>query len=294
MMTMISTQQQRKSKTELVLTNIYNLPPIPKIITEVLKLIENEKTSTSELSKVISKDQGLVTKILTIANSPLYGLQRKVTTIDFAVMILGFSELRSIVSVLSMIESFRNKTDKYLDQKEFWIHSFLTGTATKRIAEDLGFSNSGEAFIVGFLHEMGVSVMHRYLHSNFMTICDLVNTKGYTYPEAEMEVLGMNHQQIGNFLMERWNFPSTLSQAVLNHHTPTENSSNVILPSLIHLADLMTKTLRVGNFKWDDHLVMDVDAIKALGFHFEDDVEKFIARYNELFTNQLEAIRHIS
>lgn len=294
MITMISTPQQRKSKTELVLSNIYNLPPIPKVITEVLKLIENEKACTSELSKVISKDQGLVTKILTIANSPLYGLQRKVTTIDFAVMILGFSELRSIVSVLAMIESFRNKTDKYLDQKEFWTHSFLTGTATKRIAEDLGFSNSGEAFIVGFLHEMGVSVMHRYLHPNFMTICDLVNTKGYIYPEAEMEVLGMDHQQIGSFLMERWNFPTTLSQAVLNHHTPLVNSENVILPSLVHLADYMTKTLNVGKFKWDNDLVLDVEAVKALGFNFEDDVEKFISRYGELFNNQLEAVRHIS
>ena len=170
MVTIIIDQKQKREKTELVLLNIYNLPPIPRVMAEVLKMLDSPSTNTTDLAKAVSKDQSLVTKILSIANSPLFGLQRKVTSIDFAILVLGFGELRNIVSVLSMVESFKNKTDKYLDQKEFWLHSFLTGTATKKLAEEFKFPFSGEAFIAGFLHDMGVSIMHRYFHSNFKTI----------------------------------------------------------------------------------------------------------------------------
>ena len=213
--------QQRKEKTELVLKNIYNLPPLPKVLSEALKLLENKKTSNSELGSLISKDQGVVSKILTIANSPMYGLQRRVTSLDFALLILGFSELKSIISVLSLTEAFKNKTDKYLDQKTFWLHSFLVGSASKRLAEDIGFYNSGEAFIGGFLHDMGISVMHRYLHSSFIQIHDLITVERLSLKEAELEILGMDHQEIGNFLLERWNFPIELCNAILSHHNPS-------------------------------------------------------------------------
>jgi len=90
----------------------YAVPPkLFEAMTEAMELLDNSSASISTLTSVISRDQGLVTKILTIANSPLYGLQRKVTSIDFAVMVLGFTELKNIISVLSMAESFKNKTD---------------------------------------------------------------------------------------------------------------------------------------------------------------------------------------
>jgi HD-like signal output (HDOD) protein len=73
------------------------------------------------------------------------------------------------------MESFKNKTDKYLDQKEFWFHSFVSSTASKRIAKDLKYENPGKAFIVGLLHELGIPVIHKYFHTNFIEIINLVN-----------------------------------------------------------------------------------------------------------------------
>ena len=94
MNTTIVDLQSKKEKTIKVLNNVYNLPLIPKIILDVSKLLENESVKNNELVKVISKDQGLVTKILTIANSPMYGLARKVSTIDFAILVLGINEIQ--------------------------------------------------------------------------------------------------------------------------------------------------------------------------------------------------------
>jgi HD-like signal output (HDOD) protein len=149
-------QEQRK-KSELTLSNVYNLPAMSATMLEVSKLLDDPSTNTAALSKIIGKDQGLSTKILSIANSPLYGLTRKVSTIDFAILIIGYQDIKNIVVALTMVDSFKNKSDKYLDQNSFWQHSMLAGTAAKRVAEDLGFRIGSEAFVAGLLH---LSLIH--------------------------------------------------------------------------------------------------------------------------------------
>jgi HD-like signal output (HDOD) protein len=287
--------QQKKEKTLLVLKNIFNLPPIPKVLSEALKLLENKKTNNSELSALISKDQAVVSKILTIANSPMYGLQRRVTSIDFALLILGFSELKNIISVLSLTEAFKNKTDKYLDQKTFWFHSFLVGSAAKRLSEDIGFYNSGEAFIGGFLHDMGISIMHRYFHSSFIQIHDLMLNQNLPLKEAELEVLGLDHQEIGSYLLERWNFPIELCNAVSYHHNPSKaNQEDKLMATLIHFADYMTQVLKIGDFYWDEKMELDKEALTVMQFKSDEEMFRFIEGYHELFTSQVESVRHFS
>ena len=293
---MINTLQSiniKREKTQLVLMNIYNLPPIPKVISEALKLLDSKTTNVAEINRVISKDQSLVSKILLIANSPFYGLQRKVTSVEFAILILGFAEIKNIISVLSLIEAFKNKSDVYLDQKDFFLHSFITGTATKNIAENLGFPNSGEAFVAGFLHDIGISIMHKFFHSNFITICGLVENTGMSYYEAEMDVLGMTHEQIGNFLVERWNFPETICDSILNHHTPEYSKNSLVLSSIIHLADYMTQVLKVGSFKWDKDLTFTSNSKIIFGFKNDDELDRYIDNYKESFTKQIESVSHL-
>ena len=238
---------QKRERTEKVLTSVVNLPVIPKVMFETIKLLDNKYTTASELNKVISRDQALLTKILTIANSPLYGLQRKVTTIEYAILVLGYRELKNIISALSVAEAFRNKTDKYLNSKEFMLHSYLTGTACKKLATDIGFNNSGEAFIAGFLHDIGISIIHRYLHSSFINVTELVETKGMNYLDAEMEVLGMTHEQVGFFLLDRWNFPREISDPILSHHNPDASTTSPVLSAVVNLADYITNRLKLTN-----------------------------------------------
>ena len=285
--------QNKREKTEKVLANICNLPPMQETLREAFGLLNDETTSTTSLSKVVSKDQGLVTKILTVANSPMYGLQRHISTIEFAILVLGFRELKNIVTVLSIVESFINKTDNFLDQKEFWLHSYTTGTAAKRLAEDLDFPNSGEAFIAGFLHDMGITIIHRYFHSDFIKIHQQVMEGDIPFREAELKELGVNHEQIGHFLIEKWNFPVELCNAILNHHTPSSCEKNKLLTSLVHLADYMTKKLGMGNCYWDKDLTLDEEAIHILRFRDNTEVELFINAYEELFAHQIDFARYL-
>jgi len=293
-MEIITTQMQRRSKTEMVLTNIFKLPPIPKVLLEASKILDAKAPKSKELVDVISKDQSLVTKILSIANSPLFGLQRKVTSMDFAILVLGFSELKKIISALSVIETFKNKTDKYLDQKEFWLHSFLTGSLAEKIAEDVGFSVKGEAFLAGFLHDMGITVIHRFFHSHFVTIAELRESAGLSIVDAETEVLGMSHSEIGSFLAEIWNFPPALCDVINHHHSPNDSPSNFLLASIVHLADYLTQYFQTGNFSPDKDLAIDMDAIANMRIHSEDEFKVFINGYDAFLVEQSEAIRYLS
>ncbi len=284
------TQQEKREKTELVLANIYNLPSVPKVMKETLDLLDNPETSNANLSHVISKDQALVTKILTIANSPMYGLQRRVATIDFAILVLGFNELRNLVTVLSMTESFKNKTDKYLDQRDFWMHSYLTGTTASRLAEDLEFPNSGEAFVAGFLHDIGISILHRYFHSAFVMITELIKDNNLTWREAELHVLGMTHQQISQYLLERWAFPEALCEAILYHHDPEDAPNHKYLSGLINLSDYLTVDYAPGNFSWDKDMKLDLKLLDILKFRSEEELVQFMGCYEDLIIRQSEII----
>lgn len=283
--------QKLREKNKNILAHVYNLPSIPVVMMEVNKLLDNPMTSASEIGKVISKDQGLVTKILTVANSPLYGLPRRVSTIDFAIVILGFDHIKNIVLALSMIEAFKNKSDKYLDRKKYWSHSILVATIAKKVADDLGYHFTGEAFTSGLLHDLGIPVIHKYFNAEFIKIHDLIETQNYSFEAAESEVLGLSHQDIGYFLAQRWNLPLTLTDAILNHEHPQQSTQNPALSSLVHLADYMTSRLGIGEFNWDKNIQLDTSIIKTLNLGDEQYVEKLIQSYRAPLLTQIDSLK---
>jgi len=283
---------QKRERTELILKKVNTLSPIPKILSEVLQLLNDINTSPHILAKAISKDQSVVLKLLTIANSPFYGLTKRVSSIEFAIMILGYDEIRNIVSALSLMESMRNKSDQYLDQKNFWLHSIVTATIAKKIAMDLGLEKNSEAFIAGLLHDLGISVLHRFMHSDFVSIQDLID-QGIPLLEAETQILGMTHAVIGETLLKNWNIPDIITEIVKYHHTPHQSNNVPTLTSVVHLADYMTQKLQMGMLKYDSSLELSEHIFSTLQFKDLEDLGKFIESYREPLISQLESLRYL-
>ena len=272
------------------LNSIRNLPSIPIVMFEVTKLLDNPMTSTNELGKIISKDQGLTAKILTVANSPLYGLPRKVSTIEFAIVVLGFEQIKNIVIALSMIEAFSSKDKDDWNRKAFWIHSLSTALGAKKIADDLGLSKTAEAFTAGLLHDLGISVIQRYFNKEFKQINTLVKETNIPYLEAEEQVLGMTHQDVGRFLAERWNLPQSLGDAIAFHHTPSLTEDWKNLTAVVHFADYMTNRVGVGNYLWDSGFQLDENIVSILNLGTKSYLDKLIENYESLFKTDYESI----
>ena len=292
MTTLVADTSKNRYRTELILKKVNTLAPIPKILNEVLQLLNDINTSPHMLAKAISKDQSVVLKILTIANSPFYGLAKRVSSIEFAIMILGFNEIRNIVSALSLMETIKNKTDKYLDQKSFWLHSYITATISKKLAYDFGLEKSNETFIAGLLHDVGLSIVHKFMHSDFVNVYELINA-GMDFSEAEMQVFGMTHGEIAETLLKSWNIPEIITETVRYHHAPVLNSFTPTLSSVVHLADYMTQMLKIGDLDYEKSLKLDNVVFTTL--HVKDLAElgHFIDGYREPLLLQLESLKYL-
>jgi HD-like signal output (HDOD) protein len=282
---------EKRAKTEQALNGIKNLPLIPKVMFEVTKLLRDPLATTNSLAGLIAKDQGLTAKILSVANSPLYGLQRKVTSLEFAIIVLGYKEITNIVTAISLADAVRISSDKDFDQVDFWIHSMVVGTAAKGIAQNLGHLDLGsDCFVAGVLHDFGIQVLHRFLRPQFVAVVDMVNsTTGFL--DAESSVLGLTHQDVGKFLAEKWNLPRLLCDILQFHHTPNDSVDNKVISSIVHLADYMTQKLQVGYFYWDNGMVLDKSILDIFQFSSEESLDEFIQEYRESFIQTANSIR---
>ncbi len=283
-------KKEPKGRVERILSNVYNVPTVPQIILEVSNLIDDPKTSASILGRMISNDQGLVTKILTIANSPLHGIPRRVATIDFAIVVLGFNQVKNIVLALSMMDTLKVVGNRKFDQKKYWLHSILTAAAAKRIADDLGYQTSGEVFTAGLLHDLGIPIIYKFFNDEYKQILEATSNQEMTYLEAEEKFLGITHQELGRYLADKWNLPESIADVISFHHKPSLAENNKELTALVHLADNMTRQLLIGDFNWDDTATLDLEIIDILRLGDEEYLENFIYSYKELFEEQIKAI----
>ena len=212
--------------------NIIQLPALPAIAVEVASLIDNPNTSVSRITQVISADQVLTAKVLKIANSPFYGFQKKISTLDFAIMVLGFDSLKEILISVSLISAFKKRQDKYFNSREFWEHSLASGIAARTLARQLGYRISGESFIAGLLHDIGILVTHQYFYEDYKRIVETVTEGKATFEDTEQGVLFATHGEIGGWLAERWNLPDQLIEAIKFHHRPEMAERNPQLTAL--------------------------------------------------------------
>lgn len=281
---------EKIKKVEALLSSVNNLPSIPIIINEVNRIIEDPGASATKLAKIINKDQAMVTKILSLANSPLYGIPRRVSTIDFAIIILGFNHIKNIIIALSMIDAFKSVKGEKFDQQKYWLHSLMVATLSKRIADDLGHRTGGEVFTAGLLHDLGIPIIFKYFNNDYIEITGIADETGNSVFETESLILGLTHVQIGRFLIDKWNLPVGLANSVQYHHEPGKCPTDPIVPAIIHLADIITQKFEKGDFYWDKNLPIDKSVIDILKFGNEEYLEQFILSYEELVNSQIESL----
>ncbi len=281
------TEPINRERVKLILMSIDKLSTVPEFLLDVLNTLDKENVTIAEAAKKINRDQSIVTKVLAIANSPFYGLYRKVASVEQALMVIGFREVKNIVTTLTILETFKNKSDKYLNQKEFWEHSFLVGNLAKKLYADLGLGNGSEAFIGGFLHDLGISITHKYFHESFISIYNEVFTNNANYAEVEGDIMGMSHQEITMHLIDKWNFPVELCQSVLFHHRPSKMNKDKSLATVIHLADYIVAALNEDKYFWDMNFTLDLEALENVGLNSVEEVYALKDKYKDSLSSVL-------
>ena len=194
-----------------IIAQIESMPTLPTLALRVMEVTANPKSSANDLMEIIATDVSLTAKLLKIANSPFHGLSRKISTLQHAVTILGFKEIKNMVISTIAFESFKNiKQDDKFDLSKFWRHSLYCGLAAKIIAVDLK-SSSNELFVAGLIHDIGKLVMYIAFPVEFLKQVDMMSPikLKYTAYEAEKNVFEMTHDEVGMRLLKKWLFPES-------------------------------------------------------------------------------------
>lgn len=224
------------------LSSIRELPTFPTIALEVMRLASDSDSSAAELARIISKDQALSAKVLRVANSPFYGFTKKITTVEWAIVALGFETLRETVLSLTLIDLFKGEPVKSFDPRKFWKHALDTASIAKAIGREAGLRIPGEGYAAGLLHDIGTLVLYRFFRSEFLEIYKVIEEGGMQPISAEESILGVNHADVGAWIAEKWNFPSQLVEAIKFHHHPAQASINPELTSVVHVANQIACT----------------------------------------------------
>lgn len=260
-----------------VIRNVRDLPSLPMVVMEVLHSFEQPDVNVGELADKVARDQALAAKTMRLANSSFYGLQRKVTTIQQAITILGFDSIRTLIAAAAVTDVFAGKTQAGFDSKAFWRHSIGTALCAKMIARHLKL-NQDYAFVSGLLHDIGKLVLVTRFPVEYAEAMRYRATEDCYPIDAERAVLGVDHAAAGKALAEYWKFPPAMQTTIANHHAPDASDMGDI-PGVVHVAEAIAHAL--GLTHHDDDLVPVVSDIAWSSLHIEPAVFRQICRDTE-------------
>jgi len=225
--------------------SVLNLPTLPLVASRMLQMVDDPNVSAGALGRGLSEDQVLTARVLKLANSSYYGFPRKIATVNLAVVVLGFEAVKDLILSVAVMDLFRHGSrDSRFDLTVFWDHSVRVAAASRQLARILRWRAVGEAFTAGILHDIGKVVLHQYQPIPFDDMIRRIADDGVPPLEAELEVLGATHAEVGSWLVEKWNLPAALVQAVRYHHAPGEAEPEFAAhAALLHLADVLTHKL---------------------------------------------------
>ncbi|MBI5438840.1 MAG: HDOD domain-containing protein [Nitrosomonadales bacterium] len=254
------------STMEQVLACVEQLPPLSTAVVEVLASFERKDVDADEIAGKISLDQGMVTRVLRVANSAFYGFNGKVGTIHEAIVLLGFHNIRSLVVAAGLIRQFPPREHGQFDHNLFWRHNIGTGVCARVLASRLG--KDGElAFTAGMLHDVGQLVVEVVCPEKSDAVAVHGASHDMTLLEAERAILGVDHAAIGFEVTKRWNFPAAIQLAIRDHHQPGQESG--FLADVVHVASVLCHALDIGNTVNDRVTPLSPDAWQRLGLHWE-------------------------
>jgi len=231
------------------------LPTLPTIFTEFNKLMKTQYVSNKAIADLIMKDQAMVVKILKLSNSALYGKREEIKNLTSAITYLGLETLRNIVLQIALVRMFRFEHQKIPDfnPATFWQHSIGTAYFSNLLENKLHLPHSEGFYIGGLLHDIGKVLIYQFYPQKFEEIVLLQIDDELSGIEAEEEILGANHAEIGGFLADKWKFDREIIEAIEYHHLNKKTKVSIVT-SVVSICNLFTRKAGLS-FPWDEKSV---------------------------------------
>jgi len=235
------------SRLAEIISLIQHIPPFPKVAIRVLELLKDPDVEADQLAEIIQYDPSITANVLKMCNAAYFGLPRKVSSLDEALVVLGNATLKDIIIASSSAKFLRGQVGAgyKLEQGDMWKHSVAAGIMAKLLVRDIKGVDSGSAFTCGLLHDIGKRFMSSFVADDFEEIIRKVEKEQCSFVAAEKSYLGITHADLGGMILEKWEFPQEQIEAVKHHHDPDALEQDD-LTALVALANGLVITLGIG------------------------------------------------
>ncbi|KAA3631103.1 MAG: HDOD domain-containing protein [Calditrichaeota bacterium] len=275
-----------------IIEKLGELPSAPVILNKVMQLTSSLDANIMDISKHISADQSLSAKVVRMSNSAIYGRTKEINSLDEAIKVLGFTQVRSIIVSASTFNIFKSGTHTKIADL-LWQHSVAVALGSKMITAKFTNLDKEEAYLAGLLHDIGKLVLLQTAPNVFEEIIAKIKESDQSFSEVAIKVLGFNHQHIGQALLVKWEFPTHLIEEISCYHNSNISEPEEV-PSIarsIALANSMANYIGASFFNpfhhsTDDQIFIgqneiDVDEFIELRLKFEENYHKEINSYYE-------------
>ena len=218
---------------------VATIATLPEVTNQIIKTVEDPKSTAGQLHKIVSHDPALVTRILKVVNSAFYGLPGQIGSIERAIVLLGLNAVKNLAVAASLGQMFRGaKLCEGFTPKDLWTHCIAVGVAARDIARQMKLPVADEAFLAGMIHDMGILIAMQVHPEQTVRVCEAAKAGQKSFCELERDVAGVDHQQLGQALAEQWKFPRSCQLVAGYHHNPTALADqNRLLVTLVCAAD---------------------------------------------------------
>jgi putative nucleotidyltransferase with HDIG domain len=229
-----------------ILKSIKTLPPFPVTIQKVMTLAGDPDSSLTELAAVIRLDQAITANILRICNSAYFGLRRPVDHVNDAIMHMGKKNVLRAVVAAGLSRYFRSTKGYDVKGGDLWEHAVAVALMSQICAARISRPDDPRLFTAGVLHDIGKMVMGEFVHEAWQKIQELTERQKYSFLEAEQEVLGVNHAELGGEIALIWKFPDEILKAIAFHHRPDLLADGDAVPWIVYLSNQVCHVMGIG------------------------------------------------
>jgi putative nucleotidyltransferase with HDIG domain len=235
------------TKADDILQQVASLPPLPDTALKLMSVVSDPRSSVDQIVEAIRYDQAVTGQVLKLCNSAYFGLSRRVTSLNDAMVLLGTVKVLQLVMSVHTSSMLSKPQDGYgLEPGVLWRHSVAVAIGSSLVATRFNLTNVNLAFTAGLLHDIGKVVLNQYVAAEFREIIRQVTEEKRTFAEAEQEVLGFSHCTIGAALGEQWSLPEPTVNCIRYHHYPSDLDPPDALVDTVYLANTLCVLLGIG------------------------------------------------
>lgn len=221
-----------------------DMPAFPKSVQKILELTRNVNCPPKELVQIIDKDPVVTVKVLRVVNSAYYSLPRQISSINHAVVYLGFNTIKNLALSIAAIGMLPAINAAGFDGQQYLLHSLAIAGIAKRLALRVDDADPMDCFIAGLLHDFGKVVFAQFMPSEFRKALEHSQWNETSLHLALREVIGVDHAVVGAMLVEKWRFSPSLVETIRYQYGVALKDTGMI--ACVFAANQISKKLKFG------------------------------------------------